>query len=134
MDLWIVLFLVGLALLGVNQALLVPGAGLVAEVVVRKYADHCPLERQSRIFCQRYGITLSASTLGDWVGGSAQVLEPLYKELLGRVVDGGGEPLDGRGPLYVEDRARLAGVPLNGAAQRETNRVGSRSPSVSRRR
>ena len=27
-----------------------PGAGLVAEVVVRKYADHCPLERQSRIF------------------------------------------------------------------------------------
>jgi len=34
-------------------------------------------------------------------------------ELLGRVVDGGGEPLDGRGPLYVEDRARLAGVPLN---------------------
>jgi flagellum-specific ATP synthase len=34
-------------------------------------------------------------------------------EMLGRVVDGGGEPLDGRGPLYVEDRARLAGVPLN---------------------
>lgn len=57
-----------------------PGAGLVAEVVVRKYADHCPLERQSRIFCQRYGITLSASTLGDWVGGAARVLEPLYKE------------------------------------------------------
>ena len=34
-------------------------------------------------------------------------------EMLGRVVDGGGEPLDGRGPLYVEDRARLSGVPMN---------------------
>jgi flagellum-specific ATP synthase len=34
-------------------------------------------------------------------------------ELLGRVVDGAGEPLDGRGPLHVEDRTRLAGVPLN---------------------
>jgi flagellum-specific ATP synthase len=34
-------------------------------------------------------------------------------ELLGRVIDGGGEPLDGRGPLYLEDRVRLAGVPMN---------------------
>jgi flagellum-specific ATP synthase len=34
-------------------------------------------------------------------------------ELLGRVIDGGGEPLDGRGPLYVEDRTKLTGTPLN---------------------
>ncbi len=34
-------------------------------------------------------------------------------ELLGRVVDGGGEPLDGRGPIHVEDRTRLTGTPLN---------------------
>jgi flagellum-specific ATP synthase len=34
-------------------------------------------------------------------------------ELLGRVIDGAGEPLDGRGPLHVEDRTRLAGVPMN---------------------
>ena len=34
-------------------------------------------------------------------------------ELLGRVIDGAGEPLDGRGPLRVEDRTRLAGVRLN---------------------
>ncbi len=34
-------------------------------------------------------------------------------ELLGRVVDGSGEPLDGRGPIYVEDRTRLSGTPLN---------------------
>jgi len=34
-------------------------------------------------------------------------------ELLGRVIDGGGEPLDGRGPLYLDERARLVGTPLN---------------------
>jgi flagellum-specific ATP synthase len=34
-------------------------------------------------------------------------------ELLGRVIDGAGEPLDGRGPVYCEDRTRLSGVPLN---------------------
>jgi flagellum-specific ATP synthase len=35
------------------------------------------------------------------------------KELLGRVIDGGGEPLDGRGPLYLDDRVRLTGTPMN---------------------
>jgi flagellum-specific ATP synthase len=34
-------------------------------------------------------------------------------ELLGRVIDGAGNPLDGRGPLYAEDRTRLGGTPLN---------------------
>jgi flagellum-specific ATP synthase len=34
-------------------------------------------------------------------------------ELLGRVIDGAGEPLDGRGPTFCEDRVRLTGVPLN---------------------
>ena len=78
-------------------------------LVVGKYADHCPLERQSRIFCQRYGITLSASTLGDWVGGSAQVLEPLYKELLRRVVSRSHLSLDDT-PVRVLDKAHAKGI------------------------
>jgi transposase len=86
-----------------------PGPGLVAEVVVRKYADHCPLERQSRIFCQRYGITLSASTLGDWVGGGAHVLEPLYKELLRRAVGRGHLSVDDT-PVRVLDREHEKGI------------------------
>src|SRR6185369_13139958 len=31
-------------------------------------------------------------------------------ELLGRVIDATGAPLDGRGPIYAEDRTRLGGV------------------------
>jgi flagellum-specific ATP synthase len=38
-------------------------------------------------------------------------------ELLGRVIDGAGEPLDGRGPLYVDGRARLTGTPMNPLAR-----------------
>jgi len=35
------------------------------------------------------------------------------RELLGRVIDGGGEPLDGRGPIYLDERVRLQGTPMN---------------------
>ncbi|HTQ36793.1 MAG TPA: FliI/YscN family ATPase, partial [Steroidobacteraceae bacterium] len=38
-------------------------------------------------------------------------------ELLGRVIDGAGEPLDGRGPLYLDERARLTGTPMNPLAR-----------------
>lgn len=53
-----------------------PGPGLLAHVLVNKYADHLPLYRQSRIF-ERDGIDLERSTLADWVGKSAALLEPL---------------------------------------------------------
>jgi transposase len=54
------------------------GPGLLAHVLVSKYADHIPLHRQESIF-KREGLRLARSTLGDWVQGST--------ELLGRIVD-----------------------------------------------
>ncbi len=38
---------------------------------------------------------------------------PVGPELLGRVIDGAGQPLDGKGPLSCEGRSRLMGVPMN---------------------
>jgi flagellum-specific ATP synthase len=38
--------------------------------------------------------------------------------LLGRVVDGACQPLDGRGPIAVEKRVRLTGSPINPLARR----------------
>ncbi|HEY5808880.1 MAG TPA: flagellar protein export ATPase FliI [Povalibacter sp.] len=38
-------------------------------------------------------------------------------QLLGRVIDGAGQPLDGMGPLECEQRVRLTGVPLNPLAR-----------------
>jgi transposase len=61
-----------------------PGPGLLAHVLVNKYADHLPLYRQSQIF-SREGIDLERSTLADWVGQSARLLEPLA-DAIGRHV------------------------------------------------
>ena len=61
-----------------------PGPGLLAHVLVNKYADHLPLYRQSQIF-EREGIDLERSTLADWVGKSAALLEPLA-DAIGRHV------------------------------------------------
>jgi len=52
------------------------GPGLVAFVVVSKFADHLPLYRIEDILT-RQGVHLSRSTLGDWVRDAAAVLEPL---------------------------------------------------------
>ncbi|HMN44428.1 MAG TPA: flagellar protein export ATPase FliI [Povalibacter sp.] len=37
--------------------------------------------------------------------------------LLGRIIDGAGQPLDGLGPIECEDRVRLTGVPINPLAR-----------------
>lgn len=57
-----------------------PGPGLLAHVLVAKYADHLPLYRQSGIYA-REGVDLERSTLADWVGRSAALLDPLVGAL-----------------------------------------------------
>ena len=57
-----------------------PGSGLLAHVLVAKYADHLPLYRQSGIYA-REGVELERSTLADWVGRSAALLDPLVAAL-----------------------------------------------------
>lgn len=57
-----------------------PGPGLIAHVLVSKYADHLPLYRQSDIY-ERQGIELERSTLADWVGRSSALLAPLVEAL-----------------------------------------------------
>jgi transposase len=56
------------------------GPGLLAHVLVAKYADHLPLYRQSEIFA-RERIDLDRSTLADWVGGASRTLQPLVDAL-----------------------------------------------------
>ena len=51
-----------------------PGPGLLAHVLVGKYADH--LYRQSQIYA-RDGVALPRSTLTGWVGQCCALLEPL---------------------------------------------------------
>lgn len=81
-----------------------PGSGLLAHVVVSKYADHLPLARQTGIFA-RHGVELSRSTLCDWVGAAADLAGPVVaemrRELLGSKVIHTDDT-----PVPVLDRSR----------------------------
>jgi transposase len=64
------------------------GPGLLAHVLVSKYADHLPLYRQAEMYA-REGVDLERSTLADWVGGAADLLKPLVEALRRYVFDCG---------------------------------------------
>jgi transposase len=64
------------------------GPGLLAHVLVAKYADHQPLYRQAEMYA-REGVELERSTLADWVGGCSRLLEPLVEALQRHVMSAG---------------------------------------------
>jgi transposase len=55
-------------------------AGLLAHVLVAKYADHLPLYRQEAIYA-RAGAPIPRSTLAQWVGSCGVQLQPLVDAL-----------------------------------------------------
>jgi transposase len=57
-----------------------PTAALLAQVLVSKYADHCPLYRQAGIY-RRAGLDLDRATLASWVGEASDLLDPLVGAL-----------------------------------------------------
>jgi transposase len=99
------------------------GPGLIAHVLVSKYADHCPLFRQSEIYA-REGVDLDRSTLAGWVGAASELLAPLVDALRRHVLSarkihaddtpvpvlapGSGKTKTGRLWTYVRDE-RAAG-------------------------
>lgn len=58
----------------------IPTTGLLAQVLVGKYADHLPLYRQETIF-GRAGLAIPRSTLAQWVGTCGVRLQPLVDAL-----------------------------------------------------
>ncbi len=64
------------------------GPGLLAHVLISKYADHLPLYRQCEIY-ERQGVELERSTLADWVEGCSKLLDPLVEALQRYVMTAG---------------------------------------------
>lgn len=54
----------------------IASASFLSHLVVGKYQDHLPVARQVAIF-ERSGVTLSESTLSDWLHATAQMLRPI---------------------------------------------------------
>jgi len=103
------------------------GPGLLAHVLVAKFADHLPLYRQSVIYA-REGVELSRALLADWVGGASGLLRPLVEAIQRHVMagvklhaddtpvpvlaPGNGKTKTGRLWTYVrDDRASDSSVP-----------------------
>lgn len=63
------------------------GPGLLAHVLVSKFADHLPLYRQSEIYA-RQGVEIERSTLAGWVGGASELLSPLVNAIQKHVLAG----------------------------------------------
>jgi transposase len=61
-------------------------AGLLAHVLVAKYADHLPLYRQEAIYA-RAGAPIPRSTLAQWVGSCGVQLQPLVDALRQEVLE-----------------------------------------------
>ena len=63
----------------------IPTAGLLAQVLVAKYADHLPLYRQESIF-GRAGVAIPRSTLAQWVGVCGARLQPLVDAMKAEIL------------------------------------------------
>jgi transposase len=61
------------------------GASLLALILSWKYAFHLPLYRQCQIFAHA-GLTISRTTLMQWVGASSELLGPLVAALAKHVL------------------------------------------------
>lgn len=100
------------------------GPGLLAHILVSKFADHLPLYRQSDIYA-REGVELERSTLAGMVGGAAALLDPLVTALERHVIaadklhgddtpvpvlaPGNGRTKTARLWVYVRDERPMAG-------------------------
>jgi len=56
-----------------------PGAGLLADILVGKYKDHLPLYRQMQRY-RRLNVDIPSSTISDWVASVTELLGPIACE------------------------------------------------------
>jgi len=117
----------------------------LAHLLVGKYCDHLPLYRQSGIFA-REGLELDRSTLCDWVGQTAWLLDPVAAAIRRHVfaaekihgddtivpvlAPGLGRTKTGRLWVYVRDDRLFAGDAAPAAAYFYSPNRGGEYPAV----
>lgn len=84
------------------------GPGLLAQIVIDKYADHLPLYRQMQRF-ERSGLKLPYSTLTDWVSATCKLILPLYEALKAEVLRSNYLHAD-ETPIKVLDKDKKGGT------------------------
>ena len=62
-------------------------AGLLAQVMVDKFVDHLPIDRQAKRWKRESGMDIKGSTVVGWIEGTCDLLMPLYDKLTELVFD-----------------------------------------------
>ena len=65
----------------------------LADILTKKFADHLPLYRQQEMLA-REGIKISRQTLSLWVTRVGMALEPLYNEMMRKILESGNLFID----------------------------------------
>ena len=64
---------------------LIPGSfasvELVTDIVLKKFIEHLPLNRQEQVLLRQFGIELSRKTMCDWIGKAADWLSSIYRHI-----------------------------------------------------
>jgi transposase len=87
---------------GALQERCMAAPGLLAQILVAKYADHLPLYRQESIYWSRHQVWLPRQTMVRWVELAADWLEPIYKETRREVFASGYVQVDETPVKYLE--------------------------------
>jgi len=61
------------------------GPGLLAHLLIGKYVDHLPIQRQIKQF-KRFGVELAESTVYEWTASAAKYLTPIYELIVQKVL------------------------------------------------
>jgi transposase len=118
---------------------------MLAHLLVSKFVDHLPLYRQSEIYA-RQGLEIDRSTLGDWVGQAAWLLDPVVAAIRRHVfaaekihgddttvpvlAPGLGRTATGRLWVYVRDDRLFAGPAAPAAAYFYSPDRGAKHPTA----
>ena len=87
-------------------------AGLLAWVALSKYVDHLPLHRLEQMSA-RWGARLSRQSMSDWVELTAYWLDPIYRQMLKGLREGGYLQAD-ETPLRCHDPDEKRGTTTQG--------------------
>jgi transposase len=66
---------------------------LLADILTKKFADHLPLYRQQEMLA-RIGVIISRQIMAQWVVRAGIALEPLYNEMVRRILESGNLYID----------------------------------------
>ncbi len=84
-----------------------PGASLLAEILLQKYEYHLPFYRQVRQF-HHLGVKIPESTLSGWFKPACELLAPLYEVLKKEVLDTDYLQVDETTLPVINNESRLA--------------------------